>query len=302
MVPVRRRRVLASSIGAVAALTLGLSSCAVGEIGGESGGGARSDDRDHLPDPERGADAVPFGEALIEKFQAANPDIKVTMDNQPGGTEGDNLMKTKLATGEMADVFHYNSGSLFQALNPDQNLVPLTDEPWVGELSEDFKAVVSTPNGTYGAPSGSTQAGGVLYNKKVYERLGLKVPTSWSEFVANNEKIKADGKVDTDPSRPTATPGPRSCSCSATSPTSRRRTRTGPPSTPPTSGSTPTSRRCRASPTRQEMYKAGYFNKNFASARFDGRTEGNRHRHRCALPDADQRHRDGQAEQPGQRR
>ena len=54
------------------------------------------------------------------------------MDNQPGGTEGDNLMKTKLATGEMADVFHYNSGSLFQALNPDQNLVPLTDEPWVG--------------------------------------------------------------------------------------------------------------------------------------------------------------------------
>ena len=96
------------------------------------------------------------------------------MDNQPGGTEGDNLMKTKLATGEMADVFHYNSGSLFQALNPDQNLVPLTDEPWVGELSEDMKAVVSTPNGTYGAPSGSTQAGGVMYNKKVYERLGLQ--------------------------------------------------------------------------------------------------------------------------------
>ena len=31
----------------------------------------------------------------------------------------------------MADVFLYNSGSLFQALNPDTNLVPLTDEPWV---------------------------------------------------------------------------------------------------------------------------------------------------------------------------
>ena len=68
-------------------------------------------------------DSVAIGEALIAGFQAANPDIKVTMDNQPGGTEGDNLMKTKLATGEMADVFHYNSGSLFQALNPDQNLV-----------------------------------------------------------------------------------------------------------------------------------------------------------------------------------
>ena len=36
----------------------------------------------------------------------------------------------------------------------------------------------------------------MLYNKKVYEKLGLKVPTSWAEFDANNKKIKADGKVD----------------------------------------------------------------------------------------------------------
>ena len=105
-------------------------------------------------------------------------------------------MKTKLATGEMPEVFNYNSGSLFQAINPDQNLVPLTDEPWVADLSEDFKCVVSTDQGLYGAPTGTTQAGGVLYNKKVYDELGLKVPTSWAEFKANNDKIKADGKVD----------------------------------------------------------------------------------------------------------
>ena len=41
------------------------------------------------------------------------------LETQPGGTEGDNLMKTKLSTGSMEDVFHYNSGSLMQALNPD---------------------------------------------------------------------------------------------------------------------------------------------------------------------------------------
>ena len=196
MVPVRRRRVLASSIGAVAALTLGLSSCAVGEIGGQVRWRGRQERRARSPSsPRTRPDAIAIGEALVAGFQAANPDIKVTMDNQPGGTEGDNLMKTKLATGEMADVFHYNTGSLFQALNPDQNLTPLTDEPWVGELEEDFKSVVTTPNGTYGAPVNSTRAGGVLYNKKVYESLGLKVPTNWSDFVANIEKVKADGKV-----------------------------------------------------------------------------------------------------------
>jgi raffinose/stachyose/melibiose transport system substrate-binding protein len=126
VVPVRRRRVLASTIGAVAALTLGLSSCAVGEIGSDSGGGQGESTEITFLTQETGNN-VPFAEALIEKFQAANPNIKVTVDTQPGGTEGDNLVKTKLATGEMPDVFNYNSGSLFQAINPDQNLVPLTD-------------------------------------------------------------------------------------------------------------------------------------------------------------------------------
>lgn len=189
-----RRRVATLAVSSTAALSLALAGCSVGEIGGDTGTTEGQTEITFLT--QEGGTNPTFVQAIIEKFSAENPNIKVTMDTQPGGTEGDNLVKTKLATGEMADVFTYNSGSLFQAINPDQNLVPLTDEAWVSSLSEDFKKVVSTPNGTYGAPTGTTQAGGVLYNKKVYERLGLEIPTTWDEFKANNEKIKADGKVD----------------------------------------------------------------------------------------------------------
>lgn len=189
-----RWRLATLGVGSVAALSLALTSCSVGQIGGDTGSTEGQTEITFLT--QEGGSGPTFVEALIKKFSEQNPDIKVTMDTQPGGTEGDNLVKTKLATGEMADVFTYNSGSLFQAINPDQNLVPLTDEPWVSTLSEDFKKVVSTPAGTYGAPTGTTQAGGVLYNKVVYERLGLEVPTTWADFLANNEKIKADGKVD----------------------------------------------------------------------------------------------------------
>jgi raffinose/stachyose/melibiose transport system substrate-binding protein len=35
--------------------------------------------------------------------------------------------------------------------------------------------------------------GGILYNKKIYADLGLSVPTTWAEFEANNEVIKAAG-------------------------------------------------------------------------------------------------------------
>jgi raffinose/stachyose/melibiose transport system substrate-binding protein len=93
----------------------------------------------------------------------------------------------------MTDVFLYNSGSLFQALNPQQNLVPLTGESWANQLDEAFKPVVSVGNELYGAPITSSTGGGILYNRKVYEKLGLQVPKTWAEFMANNAKVKAAG-------------------------------------------------------------------------------------------------------------
>ena len=182
----RTRRALLAAAG-VAALVVPLAACS-------TGGGESADGKVEISFLTQNTGTnIEVAEALIEAFEAENPDITVELESQPAGTEGDNLMKTKLSTGEMEDVFYYNSGSLFQALNPDQNLVPLDDQPWVGDLIDTMTAVVSTENGIYGAPFGATQAGAVVYNKKVYADLGLEVPTSWDEFAANNEAIKAAG-------------------------------------------------------------------------------------------------------------
>ncbi|WP_345762984.1 ABC transporter substrate-binding protein [Diaminobutyricibacter sp. McL0608] len=139
--------------------------------------------------------ATKFANTIAADFHKANPSVTVKVDTRPGGTDGDNLIKTKLSTGTMDDVFLYNSGSLFQALHPDSQLVNLSDQPWVKDITPDFKAAVSTSKGTYGAPNGTTFDGGVMYNKKVYEQLGLTVPKTWDEFISNSEKIKAAGKT-----------------------------------------------------------------------------------------------------------
>ncbi|CAM3424679.1 ABC transporter substrate-binding protein [Occultella aeris] len=169
-----------------AALVAAMAACS-------SGGGGDGDQIEITFLTQSDTDNVAAAEALIEAFEAENTDVSVTLETQPGGTEGDNLMKTKLATGEMPDVFHYNSGSLLQALNPDQNLVDLSDQEWADTLIEDMANVVSTDNGLYGVPWGSTQAGAVMYNKPIYEELGLEVPTDWAGFMANNEAILAAG-------------------------------------------------------------------------------------------------------------
>ncbi len=139
---------------------------------------------------------VATAEGLKAAFEAENPDIKIEIETHPGGGEGDNLVKTRLATGEMADVFRYNAGSLFQALNPPQTMLDLTDEPFQANVIDSFKTVVTAPDGrVYGVPEEAAMGGGILYNKKIYADLGLSVPKTWAEFMANNEKIKAAGKV-----------------------------------------------------------------------------------------------------------
>jgi raffinose/stachyose/melibiose transport system substrate-binding protein len=119
--------------------------------------------------------------------------VTIELESRPGGTEGDNIVKTRLSTGEMTDIFWYNSGSLLQALNPSQTLVDLSGEAFVKNLSESFVATVSQGNAIYGVPSETAMGGGILYNRKVYADLGLQVPKTWAEFAANNEKIKAAG-------------------------------------------------------------------------------------------------------------
>lgn len=130
----------------------------------------------------------------VDAYMAANPNVNIELDIVPGGTDGDNLVKTRLATGEMPDVFLYNSGSLFQALNPTETLVDLSGEDYIGNIADSFLTTVSAgEGGLYGVPIGTAQGGGILYNIPIYEELGLEIPTTWEEFAANNEVIKEAG-------------------------------------------------------------------------------------------------------------
>jgi raffinose/stachyose/melibiose transport system substrate-binding protein len=138
-------------------------------------------------------DSVNVAKGLVTAFEAKNPGIHVEQETRPGGGEGDNIVKTRLATGDMTDVFFYNSGSLMQALTPERNLLDLTNEPFQANVIDSFKPIVTSKGKVYAGPIGATSAGGWFYNKKIYADLGLSVPKTWAELIANSEKIKAAG-------------------------------------------------------------------------------------------------------------
>jgi raffinose/stachyose/melibiose transport system substrate-binding protein len=175
--------------GGVTALAVALTGCAGGSAG--SGGGESKTITWLVDNTEN---TVTNAEQIAKDFTAANPNIKVEIETRPQGGEGDNIVKTRLSTGDMADVFSYPSGSLFHQIGPEQNLLPITNEPYMANVSDSFKPVVTAGKEIYGVPVGTGNAGAVLYNKKVYEELGLSVPKTWSEFMANSRKIKDAGK------------------------------------------------------------------------------------------------------------
>lgn len=133
-------------------------------------------------------------DALTAAYSAAHPDVTFDIETRPSGSDGDNVIKTRLSTGDMADIFEYNSGSLFQVLNPEKTLADLSDIQ--DDVIDSYKPTVTSPDGVVrGIPLGAAMGGGILYSIPLYKELGLSIPKTWAEFMANNEKIKAAGKI-----------------------------------------------------------------------------------------------------------
>jgi raffinose/stachyose/melibiose transport system substrate-binding protein len=184
-----RKRLSWATVTGVAVASLALTACSAGSLGSSSGGSGTTitflvDNSDT---------GVAMGKALADGFHAKNSDITVKVETRPGGADGDNLIKTRLSTQSMDDVFSYNSGSLFQQIDPKANLLALTDESFMKNVDDSFKPQVSVGSDVYGVPEGTPFGGGVLYNRDVYQQLGLSVPKTWDDFIANSQKIKAAG-------------------------------------------------------------------------------------------------------------
>lgn len=190
------RRAMAVTAG-FAAAALALAGCSIGSTDSDS---IAVDSNGGTPEPvtlswliDNGEGIVNSANALVDAFKTIEPSITITIETREAGAPGDNLVKTRLATGEMNDIFLYNTGSLFQAINPAQTMVPITNEGFVGAINESFVPTVSVGGDIYGVPIGTAMGGGILYNKRVYAELGLSVPVTWDEFMANNAAVKAAG-------------------------------------------------------------------------------------------------------------
>ncbi|MDP4180029.1 MAG: extracellular solute-binding protein [Bacillota bacterium] len=109
-----------------------------------------------------------------------------------------NLLKAKLNAGECTDLFGSQSGKfdIVSFLNIEKNCVNLSDESWAKRI-DPLVAEQLTVNGKlYGITIYDVSSCWVIsYNKKIFNELGLKVPTNFEQFKLVCKKIKDSGII-----------------------------------------------------------------------------------------------------------
>ena len=142
----------------------------------------------------RNDDSDMWNKQILPAFMAKHPDIKVTFKGYPP-TEYNSALNTELAGGTAADLITCRPFDLSLDLYKKGNLLNLNDIPSLKNFNDVAKAAWQTDDGkdTFCMPMASV-IHGFIYNKKIFDELGLTPPKTTAEFHAVLDKIKQDGK------------------------------------------------------------------------------------------------------------
>ena len=130
---------------------------------------------------------------IIKEFEAQNPGIKVEFSTAPPVAEYISTLQARILSGTAADVFAIAAENKTNLID-NGAVVDLTDEPFMAKLSQFNKDTYGKDGRSYGA-SISSWGGGIIYNKKLLAKAGVKeFPKSWDEFQALCSEAQGPGR------------------------------------------------------------------------------------------------------------
>lgn len=183
----RRRRRGTAAVVTVTALAAVLSGCA-----GSAGDGVVTLDFFQFK-PEAVGDFT----AIIDDFEAANPDIKVVQNAVP---DPDTAIRTLLVKNKVPDVLTLNVSGNFAELARACVFADLAAEPSATTVNPAVQDIVQAlgsceqdgPAEVNALPFASN-ASGIIYNPELFEQAGVDVPTTWSDLIAAMETFQDQG-------------------------------------------------------------------------------------------------------------
>ncbi|HLV97967.1 MAG TPA: ABC transporter substrate-binding protein [Ktedonobacterales bacterium] len=134
-------------------------------------------------------------QAVIKAYEKLHPNVTIQYEVS-AATDYTTILNTHFSAGDPADIVafsptSYNKAPYVQA----GDLVDLSDQPWVAHLTASTKITAASDTDQakiYALPT-VQDMGGVIYNKDIFSRLHLQIPTTWAQFIQVCQAIKAAG-------------------------------------------------------------------------------------------------------------
>ncbi|MCR2803370.1 extracellular solute-binding protein [Paenibacillus soyae] len=124
---------------------------------------------------------------IVREYQEANTNISLFVEAIPPDEYRSRLMAAALR-GEVPDVFVMWSGSMTRKLAAAGLIAPINPlleqyPEWRDGFLPNSLEAFSEWDFVYGAPMGLSPTSILYYNKDIFERSGMKVPTTWGELL-----------------------------------------------------------------------------------------------------------------------
>ncbi len=128
---------------------------------------------------------------LISDFQSTHPSIQVEIDYKPNAAYG-GLLSTALAGGAAPDVIGWIEGTSIRTAAKDKQIVPLDSKVHASTLVPAAAPEVVFDGHVWGVPLAAYTVG-IFYQRPIFTKYGLKVPTNWTELTAVSDKLLQNG-------------------------------------------------------------------------------------------------------------
>jgi ABC-type glycerol-3-phosphate transport system substrate-binding protein len=144
-----------------------------------------------------GTDAAMWKE-VEALFMEKHPGVTIR-EFQPAGGQGDARggMRTALMGGEVVDIIINTWPAFTNELVNAGILRPITQEweefGWSNKLSDSWKDLASYNGEVYGVTYTYGDRSGIWYKTAHFEKAGIEPPTTWDDFLASFDALKAAG-------------------------------------------------------------------------------------------------------------
>lgn len=125
-------------------------------------------------------------QAIAKEFETANPNVKV--DFSAPGSDYENIMKVKMASNQLPDVFATHGWAVARYGN---YLADLSSEGWASKVDSSIKSFITDSKGKLCVLPMDMDKTGINFNVDILKKYNVEVPKTWNEFLAACETIKS---------------------------------------------------------------------------------------------------------------